>query len=369
MGLADARKKANTAMLQVADGRDPAAEKVRRRDEITFEDLATQYIDEYAKKNKRTWEEDQRILQSDDVSRGIGKDRAKDIRRGQIRMMLEAIVNRGAPYQANRVFSVVRMVFNWAIEREDIYGIATSPCDHLSAPGEEEERTRVLSDEELKLLWSEINAEPSSLIQGIYKLLVLTAQRSGEVRGMKWNAIDFASKVWTIPGARTKNKLSHAVPLSPAAVRILESLKAEKDASDDNGKPLNERRKNSLFVFPSPRGAEPMGDIHNATKRILERINSDEQGNPLREPIIVDARPHDFRRTASTKMEELGVSYDIVSRILNHKKKGITGVYARYDYLPEKREGLEKWARTLTVLVSELRSVSKAAVGSTGVAK
>jgi len=42
-------------------------------------------------------------------------------------------------------------------------------------------------------------------------------------------------------------------------------------------------------------------------------------------------------------MEELGVPYDIVSRVLNHKKKGITDVYARYDYLPEKRDALEKW--------------------------
>src|SRR5206468_2226579 len=211
MGLADARKRANNAMLQVADGRDPAAEKVQRRDEIIFDDLATQYIDEYAKKNKRTWKEDQRILQSDDVTRSIGKARAKDITRGQVRMLLETIVNRGAPYAANRIFSVIRMVFNWAIEREDVYGIAISPCDHLSAPGEEEERTRVLADDELKLLWVEINAEPSSLIQGIYKLLLLTAQRSGEVRGMRWDELDFEAKTWAIPGVRTKNRLSHVV--------------------------------------------------------------------------------------------------------------------------------------------------------------
>jgi len=204
MGLADARKKANTAMLQVADGRDPAAEKVRRRDEIIFEDLATLYVEQYAKSNKRTWEEDQRILESDEVVRAIGKARVRDITRGQIRTFLESIVSRGAPYQANRTFSVIRMVFNWAIEREDIYGIATSPCDHLSAPGEEEERTRVFTDEELKLLWAEIEAEPSSLIEGIYKLLLLTGQRSGEVRGMKWDEIDFAAKTWAVPGERTK---------------------------------------------------------------------------------------------------------------------------------------------------------------------
>ena len=364
MGLADARKKANTAMLQVADGRDPAAEKVRRRDEITFEDLAKHYIDQYAKTNKRTWLEDQRILESDDVAKTIGKARARDITRGQIRTLLESIVSRGAPYAANRKFSVIRKVFNWALEREDIYGITVSPCDHLSAPGDEEERTRVLADGELKLLWDSIEAESSSMIKGVFKMLLLTAQRCGEVKGMKWEEIDFVARTWTIPGERTKNKLNHVVPLAPAALEILESLKAEKDASEI------ERIKKSAFVFQSPHGTlGPIGDIHNATRRILQRINSDQNGEPLKEPKIEDARPHDFRRTAATRMEELGVPYDIVGRILNHKKKGITGVYARYDYVPEKRDGLEKWARTLSIVVSGLKLVSVGAAGSAGVAK
>jgi site-specific recombinase XerD len=105
-------------------GTDPAAAKKAERAVETFAELAHDYIERHAKREKRSWRKDLLILEKDALSR-FGKRKAKDITRRDIITMLDEIVSRGAPIQANRTLEIIRKLFNWAVAR-DVLG--ANPC-------------------------------------------------------------------------------------------------------------------------------------------------------------------------------------------------------------------------------------------------
>ena len=165
------------------------------------------------------------------------------------------------------------------------------------------------------------------------KLSLVTGQRISEVAGINLKEIDFnlSAPVWTVPGKRTKIKKPNRVPLSPLALAVIAQARELAGTSE--------------WVFPSPTGKGPMG-AHAATKA-LERARSAIG--------LEDFRIHDLRRTAATRMAELGVSPHTISLILNHasaRKGSLTSkVYVQYSYDKEKREALDAWAARLEQLV------------------
>src|SRR5262249_4973172 len=161
-----------------------------------------------------------------------------------------------------------------------------------------------------------------------------TAQRGGEVGSMQWSDVDLTAGWWTIPAERSKNGLAHRVPLSLAAVRILESLRKEADESN------SERRKTASWIFLGGRGDDYHRPVHTATHQT--KLNWK----------IAYSRPRDFPRTAASLMTGMGTPRLVVSKILNHVESGVTRVYDRHSYDREKREALDAWSRRLTVIVS-----------------
>src|SRR5213593_2798922 len=156
LSLADARDLAHEALRSVRLGADPAAEKKQERAAETFADLAAQYIELYAKMRKKTWREDDRIIKNK-LNPAFGKVRAKDVTRADVRLLLETIAAR-APIEANRTLAVCRKMYNWAISRDLL---ESNPCARISAPGEEHRRERVLSDNEIRTIWKDLdNEEP-----------------------------------------------------------------------------------------------------------------------------------------------------------------------------------------------------------------
>ena len=121
MKLADARTKYNEAYELHKNGRDPGAEERQQKEERrladTIEDLVKEYIKKHAKVNKRSWKNDERLLNKEVVP--IWGDRkAEDIRKRDVVLLLESIVERGSPAMSNQTLKIVRKMFNFAVERD-----------------------------------------------------------------------------------------------------------------------------------------------------------------------------------------------------------------------------------------------------------
>ena len=149
--------------------------------------------------------------------------------------------------------------------------------------------------------------------------VLFTAQRPGEVRDAQWSDFDLNTGWWTLPAERTKNALSHRVPLTPQAIAILEEAR-ELSASE-------------VYVF-AVKSDRPL------TKAAMSRAVARNRAHFE----IDHFTPHDLRRTAATRMTSLGVMPAVVSKILNHKEQGVTAVYDRHSYDAEKREALGRYS-------------------------
>ncbi len=328
--LALARKRHREAMKILESGLDPALAKQREekeaRDAITTNALIEEYIEIWAKPRKRSWKEDQRILDKD-IRPAWGKRKARDITRRDVIQLLDKIKERGAPIIANRTFACVRRMFNFAIERDVV---AASPCAQIKAPAKENRRDRCLSLDEIKIFWNCLNNAPMSEATRLaLKFQLITAQRKGEVISAEWSEIDLASSMWTIPAQKSKNGNAHRVPLSTLALTVLEEIK---QISDD-----------SRWLFPSERRAVHIR--HQSIDRALRR-----SGDAF--PSMESFCPHDLRRSAITQMAALRISGEILSRIANHAKKGVTELhYIKHSYDDEKRFALESWSTKLKEII------------------
>jgi integrase len=199
------------------------------------------------------------------------------------------------------------------------------PAAWWSDPGRQEHpRDRVLSEDEIRALWNALDAEPGKLA-GALKLLLLTAQRKGEVLRMRWQDVD--ASWWTIPAEFAKNRLAHRVPLSPQAIAVLNTLRT------NTSEP---------WVFPGRNHgvSKPLSNIERTLRRARARSK------------VGNCTPHDFRRTAASLMTGMGVSRLTVKKLLNHVDSEITAVYDRHSYDPEKRLALEAWGRRVEEIVT-----------------
>jgi len=342
VSLKKAREKARSALQDVEEGKNPFTAKIEARNAETFKFVAQDFIDRYAKRNKKSWQEDQRVI-GHDLLPFFGAVRAKEITRRDVNALLERKAQT-APVQANRMRSLLNKVFRWAIKTGE-FGIENNPVYLTDLPGgKESERDRVLTEEEIKRVCKALEKEREAdkahrkyqmLSAGSLKLRLVTAQRGGEVMSLEWSEID--GDWWTIPGSKTKNGFTHRVPLTPMALRIIEDMKTVVEGTKEKKRPL------SQFVFPGPRG----GHIENVQKAIRR----------IRKTTGIEFRGHDLRRTAATQMTSMGVPRSIVGKILNHAEPGVTKIYDRYSYDKEKREAMEAWSRRLTLMLSDLREV------------
>ena len=164
-------------------------------------------------------------------------------------------------------------------------------------------------------------------------MLLLTGARRTEVAEMRWSEVDMAARVWTIPAARSKNKVAHTIPLSDQAIEILEGLKRVESKGD--------------FVFTFGRVA-----VQGFARKKIEidaAITAD-NGAP-----IAGWTYHDLRRTLATNLQKLGVRLEVTEAVLGHtsgSRAGIVGVYQRHDWAQEKHAALEAWSLVLDAVVT-----------------
>lgn len=317
--LADARKLAGRVMFQVAEGKDPAAEKMAERSKGTFQELSLRYVEEHAKKRNRSWNLMDSLVQKHLMPRWA-KLQAASITRADIKAVMMSIA---APQLANLVVTAASAMFAWGIKEEIV---TVNPCT-LIERNETKSRERVLSDSELPKYWAAF--DNAGLVAGtMLKLILLTGQRPGEVAHLRREHI--LDGWWELPGdpvpelkwPGTKNKHNHRVWLPVAAQALLAEM-------PETGAVFASARGNAIIPAAAMRTAWAELGRERAT-------------------------PHDLRRTHGTTITSLGFGRDAMNRLQNHIEGGIASVYDRHQYAAENKQIMETVATKIMALVEGL---------------
>lgn len=365
-----ARQEVARLRLVVQSGVDPMEQRQSARTErdaarqlaareITMSTLAARYLTEWAKPRKRSWQEDERRLQTY-ILPAWGARKAKDITRADVDSLVSPVATgdetRGIkprPAEAGHRLALVRKVFSFALDKGLI---DAHPCLRMKSPGgKPAPRTRALTvARDLRILWriTELGSiwtrEPTkqrtaAKLRGrrftqtqadALRLVLLTGARASEVTELPWSELDLDSAVWILPATRSKNKRPHLVPLVPEAVAMLRRRRQDVDGQ---------------YVFPAARKSHMVDEhLSRPLKAVCERLT------------VVGLAPfttHDLRRTVETGMAAARVPKEYRDRVLNHVDASVGGVhYNMHDYEDEKRGALDAWARRLESLLRDAAS-------------
>lgn len=355
LSLADARQKARGAY-----GKDPAGEKVELREAQTVSDLADAFLRLHAKPHKKSWKRDQQLITHDLA--GLKHMLVKDVTRKRVQALLDTIADpagRNAPASARAVKMLLSKMFNFALRRD--FSIDFNPVTGTEAP-KPTRRQRFLLDAEIVRLLAALDLESANghhLMAHWFLLILLTAQRPGEVAAMRWDQLDLFDEGharattgwWNVRTSKTKQPI-HAA-LSPEAVCVLRSLRTWSEQEHARIEKNCARRRGprpmSANVFPAGDVAwatedTPMGsDQFPATERVRDNMGAH------------DWTPHDLRRTASTLMGRLKVTRFIIDRVLNHTDATVGGIYDRFTYTEERMDAVTRLGAHVVSLATTSR--------------
>lgn len=327
--VAKAREIAAEKMTRVNAGGDPQTEKDRLKESPPLSQIRDEYLEDRRGEVKAHIEEN-RILHGKDIGKLMPLP-IVSIDRMAIMAAIGKIKRRGAPVSSNRTLSTMKRLFNFAVT----YGyIQDNPLLGIKRLAKEKARQRYLNEQEIRVFWDTLDKLPgvSPHTSAALRLILITAQRPGEVCSMEWDELDLDNNVWTIPASKSKNEMENRVPLPPFALEIISEL-------------AGQRRQSEQYVFPFYAGSGVNPERHLQPHSISHAIRRNRALFGL-EPFT----PHDLRRSAATHLERLGFGL-VVERVLNHKRPGIAAVYQRYSYDKEKREALDAWATDLHRLI------------------
>jgi len=371
-----ARKEATKALGAFADGHNPAAARRALKQELSFGQLFSDYIERHAKPRKRTWREDEQKYR-DYLEVSLARKKISRITRQDLASIHARITREGHPTVANRVKDLFSSVFGRAIE----WGL----LEHNPAKGirdnREKSRDRFLQSNELPRVFAALAEEPNEIFRDYFLLALLTGARRANVRAMAWVDLDLDRGEWRIP--LTKNGQPQNVPLVPEAVVI---LKTRREVA----------AKGARFVFPASRADSAHGYMSGERKAWLRLLDRDEttqlrkrieaaganasvEGNEQAASTLLrlrrtakrlkidtagtrlgDLRIHDLRRTLGSWQARTGASMVIIGKSLGHKSQQATAVYARLDLDPVRQA-----MQTATSAMLQAAGVKKSA----GVAK
>jgi integrase len=311
----EARRRAKKRVGEVADGRDPIAE--RKSAVAATTKTVNAILDDY--ENRYLASKRSAALQISAFKRlirpRIGDRSIYSLTRADIAGLFDKVADTSGPVAADAALAFLRKAFNWHMTRDQEF---TSPIIKGMArtSTKDRARSRILTDDELRAIWS-VTAAPTTY-NALVRFLLLTTARRDEASHMTWSEIK--NNDWTLPAARNKVKVDLVRPLSMATMSLLSSL-----PRDTNG-----------YVFPGQNGA--IG-AHGKRKAKLDR----ESG-------VAGWRIHDLRRTARSLMSRAGVPSDHAERCLGHVISGVRGTYDRHEYHAEKKAAFEALARQIAKL-------------------
>ncbi len=265
-----------------------------------------------------------------------------DIKRSEITALLDGIEKTRGPQAAHKGLAFLSALFSWYAARTDDF---RSPIVRGMGRIRTNERAgkRVLNDQEIRDVWTVCEKAEREKIKNLppcftrlVRVLLLTGVRLREAGRASWpeheylNRNDYQGDVLTIPGARMKGKLDHAVPLTSRVFALFGRRPADVKACP--------------FVFSTTKGRRPFGDYGKAKAALDDEVAKLRRVEGRQEqPMPPWQLSRDIRRTVRTLLPRAGVLPNISERVLAHKFKGVVEVpYHRYGYMPEKRDALAK---------------------------
>jgi integrase len=324
LGAEKARAAAKVLLAKVALGQDPQADKAerRRQDSQTLGALVVEFLAFKRPTIRPPTYVNLALYLRGPYFKPLHGMAVDTITRRDVAARLVVIARKHGTIVASRARGALSGFYAWALGN----GLAElNPIVGTLKPKDAEPRDRVLRGAELAAIW---RAAGDDTYGRVLKLLMLTGCRRGEVGGMRWSELDLDERgVWSIPGARTKNKRPHVLPLMPMAMEIIASVP---------------RRVTRDHLFGSH---STVGLRHWHAKAELDRRLGD---------AVAPWHVHDIRRTVATGMADIGVQPHVIEAVLNHQsghRAGVAGTYNRSSYEREVRAALALWADHVRALV------------------
>jgi integrase len=325
VGLLDARRLALEALRTVAlDHADPGAKKRQDAAAETFAEVAALYLEKHSKPKKRSWREDERVLNRD-LLPVWGNRKAAEIQRKDVRQLIEKLAV-DTPVQANRVCTLISGIYNFAIDRELVPPV--NPATRIFNANNEHTRDRVLSPDEIRILWRHLESETPTEA-AVFRLGLLLGARKSELTDLPWNELDLDLGWWLLPAERSKNRQQLHLPLVGEALAILRRRRSETP-------------EHMPLVFAGAHGRyrrTPLATVQSVAERL--------------KLLIPDFRFHDLRRTFAAGCASIGIDDRAISRVLNHTPSGVTARhYLAYSYDNEKTATLTRWDRHVAGIIN-----------------
>jgi integrase len=293
-----ARMEAAELKRQIDRGGDPLGDIVANRAAPTVTDLCARFESEYLPRKRPSTQTTYRQQIAAEIIPALGRLKVANVAFADIDGVHRAITKRGKPYRANRVLALLSRIFTMAVR----WHIRTdNPCKGIER-NQEHKRRRYLSADELTRLTRALDEYSDQQSADIIRLLTLTGARRGEALHAKWADFDLESGTWTKPGATTKQKTDHEVPLSAAARQLLTGLRQRTAKGEE-------------WVFPAAGGSHRR-DVKDAWATICRAAN------------IKGARVHDLRHTYASVLASAGLSLPIIGQLLGHTTPTTTARYA-----------------------------------------
>ncbi|MFJ1219470.1 tyrosine-type recombinase/integrase [Yersinia enterocolitica] len=343
LSLAKARYIAKELSARVALGYDVAAEKQERKAEalakmeaeknaMHVSELAAEYFERQILPRWKHPDILRRRIDKD-INPCIGHLKVEDVKPRHIDKMLKSIVDRGAPTIATDVLRWTRRIFDYGIKRLTLEINPCSAFEVSDAGGKEVARDRWLTRGELIQLFQAMRTAKGFSRQNelTFKLLLALCVRKMELCAARWEEFDLDTAIWHLPEERSKNGDAIDIPLPPPTVEWLQELHTFSC--------------NSAWVLPARKMQHRMiPHIQESTLPVaLAKVRAEM-------PDVPNFTIHDFRRTARTHLAALGIDPIVAERCLNHRIKGVEGIYNRHQYFDERKTALTQWANLLVAL-------------------
>lgn len=350
VSLAEARSLAEDVRKKVLAGDDPIAErKLNRPVELTtVNELFEDWHKDLVKRLKYPGIPE-RVYRKD-IAPTIGRLALSKVTPLDVRSIIQKITANDRPTIANDALLYMKQLFNHGIKLGLVQSNPATAFKVNDAGGVEKSRERALNLEEIAHVFKVFREHSDSFSRDNYlacALLLLLAVRKSELTEAPWSEFNLKDKKWFLPKERSKSGVGIVIPLPSLAIEILEELKV--------------RAWDSPYVLPNRRVSKSQHMGKDTLNRAIAKLFGIEPGKKKQPPNVMGDMEyftvHDLRRTSRSLLALLSVPPHVAERCLNHKLKGVEGIYDRYDYFDERKEALEALSKSLINTISKCAKI------------